>query len=151
MGRTARRLAIAPLLLAACNRATLEWRPAVMSHVPDGTPVRFSQGPRDEPVAGRALGWQSRAPRVVTPRGDTIDVPASAMLGVRLPRKAGHPVAGAILGAIVGVGVTYANCPEPKRYCGEENPTELLFTGLGGLVGSLIRTDHWVRVRWDPR
>jgi hypothetical protein len=70
---------------------------------------------------------------------------------VRLNRKAGHPVAGAIVGAIVGVGVEIANCPSRWELCGEENPTELVFAGLGSLIGAQIKTTHWIRVRWSTR
>jgi hypothetical protein len=142
-----------PLLLlvplAACNRATFRWQPSLVSQVPDSTPVRFYLGRHDPVTSGRALGWQRRSPRVVTARGDTVVVPPGAMLDVRLNRKAGHPVAGAIIGGIIGVGIEYANCPEPKTYCGEEDPTELLVAGLGAIIGNLIKTDHWIRVRWD--
>ena len=151
MVRSVLRWPAALLLLAACNRATFRWQPSLVSQVPDSTPVRFSAEPQGEPTRGRALDWQRGAPKLITAHGDTVVVPAGTTLGVRLNRKAGHPVAGAIMGAIIGVIVEYANCPEPKEYCGEEDPTELFAAGLGALIGNLIRTDHWVRVRWDAR
>lgn len=143
--------AAALMLVTACNRATFTWRPSLVSQVPDSMPVRFSPDRNGKPTVGRSLGWQRGSPKLVTSRGDTVRVPAGSLTAVRLDRKAGHPVAGAIIGAIIGVGVELANCPSEWQYCGEENPTELLFAGLGALVGAAIKTDNWVRVRWSPQ
>lgn len=151
MGRSVLRCPAALLLLAACNRATFRWQPSLLSQVPDSTPVLLWREPSDKPSSGRALDWQRRTPKLITVQGDAVVIPPGAGLGVRLNRKAGHPVAGALIGAIIGVGVEYANCPEPKEHCSEEDPTELLVAGLGALIGNLIKTDHRVRARWDAR
>jgi hypothetical protein len=87
---------------------------------------------------------------VVTASGDTIVVPEGATLEVRLKEKATHEKAGGVIGWALGVAISYAACPPPRRYCGEEDPTPLLGTGLGGLIGWLAKTDRWVQVRWDP-
>src|SRR5690242_6168319 len=129
--------AAALVLVAACNRATFRWQPSVVSQVPDSTPVRFWREPSDRPTQGRSVDWQRGAPKLVTARGDTVTVPPGASLGVRLDRRAGHPVAGAIIGGIIGVAVQYAACPEPKTYCGEEDPTPIFVGGLGALIGNL--------------
>jgi hypothetical protein len=139
------------IVLVGCNRATFTWHPSLVSQVPDGTPVRFSPERRDRPTVGRSLDWQRGVPKLLTTLGDTVVVPRGAWTMVRLNRKAGHPVSGAIIGAIVGVGVEIANCPSRWELCGEENPTELLFAGLGALIGAQIKTEHWIRVRWSTR
>lgn len=86
----------------------------------------------------------------MTARGDTVTVPEQSTLEVRLKEKATHATAGAIIGWALGVAISYATCPSPKRYCGEEDPTPLLATGLGALLGSRVRTDWWVVVHWEP-
>jgi hypothetical protein len=86
---------------------------------------------------------------VITGRGDTVIVPDGSALEVRLREKARHPTAGAIIGWALGVAISYAACPPPKKYCGEEDPTPLLAAGLGALIGDRVKTDWWVRVRWD--
>ena len=151
-----------PLFLAAtvapvagCSGATYRWQPSLVSQVPDSTTVRFAPVPvsretRDRPIEGRALDWRSDAPKLITARGDTVVIPRGATMSVRLKQKAGHAVAGAILGAVVGVVIELANCPGDWGICGEENPTELLMAGVGALIGNAIKTDHWVRVRWEP-
>jgi hypothetical protein len=137
------------VLLAGCHRATVGWQPSLVSQVPDSTPVRFFHEERARLIDGRALDWQRRAPKLVTTSGDTLVVPEGAKVSVRLEGKARHAGAGALVGAVVGVGVMYATCPEPKKYCGEQNPTGMLFAGLGALVGAMIKTDNWIRVGWD--
>lgn len=142
--------AVVLLFVAACGRrATLEWRPSLVSQVPDSTPVRISVGPERTTTQGLAWDWQRGRPRVITARRDTVLVPDNAILRVRLRKKSGHAIEGLFIGWAVGVGVSYAQCPEPKRYCGEQDPTPVLGAGLGALVGSAIRTYHWVRVRRD--
>ena len=142
-------VAAAAMLLSGCNRGTLHWEPSLVSHVPDSSTVRFSRAPDGTVVDGLALGWQGGAPRVVTSHGDTLVVPRDATtISVRTTRKVGHPGTGAIIGGVIGIGVSYASCPEPKSECG---PTVAQFglAAVGALIGAAIRTDHWVRVRWD--
>ena len=154
---------ILPLILAttlttlsACGGARTVWHPSYVVHVPDSTPVRF-RSPSSEAapratapaVIGLSLGWQLRAPRVVTATGDTVVVPAGAQLEVRLRAPGRRTTFGAAIGYLVGVGVSVANCPPPKRYCGEQDPTPILGAGLGALLGAAFRTEQWVRVRWD--
>ena len=142
------------VLLTGCH-PTYRWQPSIVSQVPDNTPVRFtlpsaSREIRGATTVGRSLGWQSNAARLVTSRGDTVLIPRAATLAARLKNKTGHPVAGAIVGAVIGVGVEIANCrSENLSICGEENPTELLFAGAGALIGALIKTEKWIRVRWE--
>ena len=136
------------LLLTACGGTTIRWQPSLVSQVPDSTAVRFVVEPGRPPTQGLALDWQRGRPRVITGR-DTIVMPEGAALEVRLPEKYGHPTAGAIVGWALGAGLSYALCPPPKRYCGEEDPTPLLGLGLGALIGAKVKTDRWVAVRWD--
>ena len=137
------------LSLAACSSGTTRWHPSLASQVPDSTPVRFAPGESERQVAGLALDWERGPLRVVTTRGDTVVVPRGSALEVRLKEKSNHAVIGAVVGWAVGVAVSYATCPPPKRYCGEEDPRPLLGAGLGALVGSRVKTDWWVGVRWD--
>lgn len=144
--------AIAPaalFALSACAGGAMRWQPSLVSQVPDSTPVRFAPSRNEPRVAGLALDWQRGRPKLVTERGDTVVIPDTSVLEVRLREKASHPTAGAIIGWAVGVGVSYITCPAPKRYCGEEDPTPLLAAGLGALIGSKVKTDWWVGVRWD--
>src|SRR5262249_10681857 len=119
-----------------------------VTHVPDGTPVRFAVDRNTPRTVGRSMDWQLGRPSVVTTRGDTVVVPHGATLEVKLKDKANHAVAGVVIGLVVGAVLEYALCDPPKTHCGEEDPTQLLTAGLGALVGSAIKKDHWVRVRW---
>jgi hypothetical protein len=141
---------LAFVTMAACGGARMQWRPSLVSHVPDSTPVRFTRRAGEPRVQGRALDWQRAVPRVVTATGDTIVVPDSARLEVRLREKKSRATFGGVIGWAVGVGVMYANCPSPKRTCGEQDPTPVLVAGLGALIGSRFKADDWVRVRWPP-
>ena len=137
----------AALLNAACASGNaIRWQPSFSSQVPDSTPVRFAAPVGSVPIYGLALDWQIGRPRVMTARGDTIAVPEESRLEVRLKEKARHTTAGVIIGWAVGAAISYATCPSPKRYCGEEDPTPLLAVGLGALIGSRIKTDWWVVV-----
>jgi hypothetical protein len=137
------------LVVAACGGATFRWRPSLSSQVPDSTPVRFVTQRSEPRVTGRALDWERRRPRLITLRGDTVLVPEGARLEVRLKEKTTRAVAGAVVGFVVGVGVMYSTCAAPRRYCGEQDPTPMLAAGLGALVGSRIKADQWIRVRWN--
>ena len=136
------------LCLTACASGAVRWQPSFASQVPDSTPVRFVVARNEPAIQGRAADWQLGRPKLITERGDTVENPTSATLEVRLKNRVGHPVAGAIAAWAVGVGISYATCPPPKKYCGEEDPTPLLAAGLGALIGSRIKTDKWVEVRW---
>jgi hypothetical protein len=139
------------LLLAACGGATFGRRPSLTSQVPDSTPVRFNV-PQTQPrasEAGRALGWQRGAPRVVTTRGDTVVVPEGARMEVRLKERTSHAGTGATIGWIVGLGAHYAACNYPSTKCRELDLRIPVGTGVGALIGWRFRTDQWVRVRRD--
>jgi len=138
------------LSMAACAGSSIRWQPSFSSQVPDSATVRFTVHAGEAPIAGSALDWQLGHPRVVTVRGDTVRIPERSALEVRLKEKATHATAGAIIGWALSVAISYAACPPPKRYCGEEDPTPLIATGLGVLIGSRIRTDWWVAVQWAP-
>ena len=137
------------LLATGCARETFRWRPSLTSQVPDSMPVRFNVGRGEPRASGRSLGWQRGAPRLITPRGDTVAVPESAYIQVRLKDKANHALAGAFVGMVVGVGVSFAECGETR--CGPGDRRPLYITGLGALVGSRFKAASWVRVRWDAR
>lgn len=143
-------LLLGALSLSACAGTVMRWQPSLASHVPDSSTVRYGIRPGERPTSGQAVDWQRGRPRVVTASGDTIVVPEGATLEVRLKEKATHEKAGGVIGWALGVAISYAACPPPRRYCGEEDPTPLLGTGLGGLIGWLAKTDRWVQVRWDP-
>jgi hypothetical protein len=136
------------VLLAACStRATMLWKPSVVSQVPDSTPVRYRVDSNTPMVRGLALDWTRRTPRLMTALGDTVSIPESARLEVRLRQKSGHPITGAVVGYVAGVITSYAYCPPPKTHCGEQDPTPLLGAALGAWVGSWFRSYPWVQVR----
>ena len=133
----------------ACQPPTLLSRPSRASHVPDGARVRVSAS-RDEPrVEGRSIGWQLGAPRLITATGDTIPVPAGAALEVQLHKRTKHARTGSVIGGIVGMGITWARCPEPKKRCRQNDPTPVLTIGLGALIGYVIKPNPWVSVPWE--
>jgi hypothetical protein len=136
------------VLLTACHGATYRWQPTLVSQVPDSMTVRFRAPNESKSVTGRSLGWQTTEPRVITPRGDTLVVPDASRMSVKAKGKTGHPLAGAVVGWAIGVGISLATCDEPRTHCGEQDPTPLLSAGLGALIGATIRTDRWVRVMW---
>ena len=140
---------VALVPLTGCTRATMLWRPSYVSQVPDGTPARYRVDSHAPIVRGLAVNWMSGDPRLLTPRGDTLTIPPGARLDVQLRQKSGHGVAGAVVGFLAGVAVSYAYCPPPKDYCGEEDPTPLLGASLGAVVGSLFKSYPWVQVRRD--
>ena len=139
------------LLLTACHGATYRWQPTLVSQVPDSMAVQFRPPNESRSVVGRSLGWRTIAPRVITPRGDTLVVPNASKMSVKAKGKIGHPLAGAVVGWAVGTGVMVAHCGKLMSYCGEQDPTPLLSAGLGALLGATIRTDRWVRLRWGPK
>ena len=117
-----------------CTRATFGFRPPLISQVPDSTivPVRYPERPT--PTTGRAFGWQTREPRVVTSVPDTIDVSQAAILEVRLRAKTTHATLGAIVGLLVGLSIKLVQCP-PTDYCAPD-ATPAVTAGVGALIGS---------------
>jgi hypothetical protein len=137
-----------PALALGCVGSSIRWRPSLVSQVPDSTAVRLERvNARD--VSGRSFGWDRGRPRVVTSLGDTILVERGMTLRVLVPDRATHTTAGIVIGWVLGVGISYATCGAPKRYCGEQDPTPLIGIGLGALIGSRVKTERWVRVAWD--
>jgi hypothetical protein len=139
------------LALTGCSGATYRWQPSRVSQVPDSMLVRFVPADSQKSMTGRSLGWQTTVPRVITPRGDTLLVPNGTRVSVKAKGKAGHPVAGAIVGWAIGTGAMLANCGKLVSYCGEQDPTPVWSAGLGALVGATIRTDRWVRLKWGSK
>ena len=133
------------LVATACGGSTFRWQPSLTSHVPDSTTVRFNLARNEPHVVGRSIDWQRGKPRLVTSRGDTVVVPDSARLEVRLKNKTNHAVAGGMLGLAVGFGVAFAACSSES--CSEQALTPYLVGALGALLGSAFKTDQWVRVR----
>ena len=134
------------VLLTACTRTVIGWRPTLVSHVPDSTAVRFAPASGAPTVAGRSLDWQLGSPKVITSRGDTLVVPREAAVSVRLPGKVRHAGTGAVVGAVVGIFGSLGVCSDNR--CEEVNPYQLLGAVGGALIGYAIKTDNWVRVKW---
>ena len=146
------RLAVALLfVLTGCSGTTYRWQPSRVSQVPDSMVVRFVPVEGQRPVTARSLGWQTTEPRVITPRGDTLRVPAGARVAVKAKGKTGHPLAGALVGWAVGTGIMLAHCGQLVSYCGEQDPSSLIGASIGALIGATIRTDRWVRLKWDSK
>ena len=143
-------LCVSMLLLTACAPAVITWRPSVVSQVPDNTPVRFDRpGSGEKPTRGVAMGWQSGQPRVISQRGDTVLIPDGARLQVRLKKKSNNAPTIGLVGFVVGVGIVYHRCQDKGRSCGEGDPTPLLASTVGALIGSTIRSYPWVTVKRD--
>jgi hypothetical protein len=138
----------ATVLLVGCSQATVGWQPSLVSQVPDSTPVKFAPASEQRALSGRALDWQRGTPKVITSRGDTLVVPREAAVSVRLPDRVRHPGTGAVIGAVVGIFGSLGVCSDNR--CEEGNPYQLVGALAGALIGYSIKTDHWVRVRWDP-
>jgi hypothetical protein len=150
MRRFVRAVLPATLSLAlACQPPSLWSRPSRVSHVPDGARVRFSSSGRELRVEGRSFAWQRGAPRVITAAGDTIAVPAGAALEVQLDKRTKRARTGGVIGGIVGIGITWARCPEFKKRCRQNDLTPVLTIGLGALVGYAIKPNPWVSVPWE--
>ena len=137
-------------LVGGCTRATFGYRPSLTSQVPDSTIVRVrgGAGGGQPSITGRALDWRVGRPRVITSAGDTVVVPESATLEVRLKEKKTHATLGGVLGLSVGLGIQLARCP-PSNVCGPDL-VPMLAGGIGVLVGSRFSAVDWVRVRRAP-
>ena len=139
-------------LLVACigctGRTTFRWQPTLVSQVPDSMTVRFVPASGEKPVTGRSLGWQSGQPRVINTRGDTLTVSTGSRVSVKAKGKVGHPLAGAVIGWGIGIGISRATCDGLRMHCGEQDPTPLISASLGALIGAVIKTDRWVRLYW---
>ena len=119
----------------------MRWCPAA---VRDGVRVRaFDDGVRRWQV-GHALGWATPAPRLVTTRGDTIDVTGRRLVAVSEGRTARRTLQGAVIGWLAGVATVIADCGTAST-CGEQNPLPLLGVAIGTVVGSRLRQERWVR------
>ncbi|GLC25675.1 hypothetical protein [Roseisolibacter agri] len=119
----------------------MRWCPAA---VRDGARVRaFDDGVRRWQV-GSALGWATPAPRLVTARGDTIDVTGRRLVAVSEGRTARRTLQGAVIGWLAGVVTVIADCGVEST-CGEQNPIPLLGVAIGTVVGSKLRQERWVR------
>ena len=136
------------VLGGGCTRATFGFRPSLISQVPDSTIVRVRNPNGLPPTTGRALGWQTGEPRVVTSAPDTIDVSQAAILEVRLREKKTHATLGAIVGLLVGLSIKLVQCP-PTGYCAPD-ATPAVTAGVGALIGSRFTAVEWVRVRRAP-
>lgn len=136
------------LLTGGCTRATFGYRPSLTSQVPDSTAVRVRPHGGVPPITGRAVGWQTGQPRVLTATGDTVQVPPTATMEVRLENKKTHAVLGGVIGVSVGLSVKLVRCPPPNR-CGPD-VTPALTAGIGALIGSRFTAVDWVRVRRPP-
>ena len=137
-------LVAAFLSVAACG-GSVKWRPWMVTQVPDGTEVRYRERSNASTARiGRALGWSSETPRMVTARGDTVVIPTGAQLEVRVNNPDRHTNFGAVVGYVAGIFAALSTCG-PESYCGEDNPAPLLGAIVGALVGHFI-TDDWVSV-----
>jgi hypothetical protein len=147
---TRRTLPAALLILAATGCTRVLFRPTIVTQVPDGMEVRYRVTPsRSEAVVGRALGWMSGTPRLVTSRGDTIVIPNGARLEFKVDHPSNHAKAGAVLGYLISLIVMQINCNRQHiQYCGEQDPTPLLGILVGGIIGSFITKD-WVPITWN--
>jgi hypothetical protein len=136
------------VVCAGCTTLPARYQSLRTTDIADDTPVRFypPSPSRQPPIRGRALDWTSGMPRLITRDADTLMVPRDAKRQILIPERRSRVVAGGVIGWAVGAITSYANCPSPKRYCGEQDPTPLLATVLGAFIGSRMKTDWWVTV-----
>ena len=125
-------LAVASVAFQGCTRATFGFRPSFTSQVPDSTIVRLRATNGQPSVEGHSLGWQVGRLRIVNAVGDTVAVPETGTLEVRLARKKRYTAVGGIVGVVVGTAVAVAKCPYRQ-----ECPPDLR-PAIGGGVGMLI-------------
>ena len=137
------------LLLEGCTRATFGFRPSLTSQVPDSTIVRLRAGNGQPSVTGRSLGWQVGRLTIVTASHDTVVVPETGTLEVRLASKRTFATVGGAIGVAVGFGIAYAKCPAGYE-CGP-TVTPAITGGLGALIGWRFSRADWVVVRRTPR
>jgi hypothetical protein len=135
--------------VGACSTTRVLWRPTQANDVPDGTQVRFLARSANEPTFGRAVGWASSTPRLISARGDTIVIPYGARIDVRVQHPDRHTNAGAIIGYVFGTLTILADCGGEK-YCGEQDPRALLGSIAGAIIGHFI-ADDWIRVGWSTQ
>jgi hypothetical protein len=148
-----RMLPAALLCLAATGCTRIEFRPRLVTQIPDGREVRYRIQPNGSTaVVGRALGWASGTPRIVTSRGDTVIVPAGARIEFKVDHPDSHAKAGGVVGWLLAIAAMQANCiKQDIKYCGEQDPTPVLGAFIGGVIGSLMR-EPWISIEWDaPR
>ena len=137
-------LPAALLFLGACG-VSVKWRPWLVTQVPDGTEVRYRERSNASTARlGRALGWSSGTPRLVTSRGDTIAIPPGAVLEVHVDNPDRHTNFVAVVGYVAGILATFSLCGT-ESYCGEESPAPLLGAIVGAFVGHFM-TEDWVSV-----
>lgn len=142
-------LLAAVVVAEGCTRATFGFRPTLTSQVPDSTVVRLRAANGQPAVEGRALDWQAGRPKIVRAAGDTVAVPETGTLEVRLKTKKSYAAIGGVAGAVVGTGLAIAHCSD-RVECGPDI-RPLIGGGIGMLIGSRIHTADWVVVKRPPR
>ena len=142
-------LAVASVAFQGCTRATFGFRPSLTSQVPDSTVVRLRATNGQPSVEGRSLGWQTGPLRIVNAVGDTVAVPETGTLEVRLNTKKSYAAIGGIVGFLVGAALAVDKCPH-RAACGPDiRPA--IGGGIGMLLGWQIRTADWAVVKRPPR
>ena len=54
-----------------------------------------------------------------------------------------------VIGAVVGIGISWARCPNFKDRCRQNDVTPVLTIGLGALLGYATTANPWARVPWE--
>jgi len=124
------------------------------STVSRGDRVRVTARPHSPERIEGTLVAQGEEMLTIVPRGDhaTVQVPRAHVTKLEVARgKKSHWLAGALAGAAVGLVVGAAacsalQCQGPGSETQSVAMTTFLGTATGALVGTLIRTDHWVTV-----
>ncbi len=126
----------------------------------EGDRVRVrASGAADRAIVGRLLRADQGALAVTRDDGSVVDVPRSAIQALETLRgRRSQANKGAAIGAGAGAGVVLAQtaaeggCDPDRGGCAVNVAAGLVYAALGALVGagigSMVRTDRWVKV--DP-
>ena len=142
-------LAASSVVLSGCTHATFGFRPSLTSQVPDSTVVRVRPINGQPGITGRSVGWQTGRLAIVTAARDTVVVPESGTLEVRLNTRKRYTAVGGIVGVVVGSGLAAARCPYRRECAPDLRPA--LGGGIGMLIGSRFSSREWVVVKRSPR
>lgn len=137
--------------IPATSRAQLvnPGRPPCPSAIPDGSRVRADRPDTRDRVTGRALGWGTTTPRIITRGNDTIVIDATRRRDASAGRVARSRKRGAIAGLLAGALVISIDCIGESSSCGEQNPIPLLGALIGTGIGHFVKHEQWVRLPDD--
>lgn len=142
-------LLLATLSAAAHAQLAGPGAPPCASAIEDGSRVRAESLGTAGRVTGRALGWGTATPRIVTRRNDTVLVDLARRRELSAGRVARSRKRGALAGFGAGSLTVGLSCAGRSNWCGEQNPIPLLGLLAGAAVGHFVKHEQWVRIPDD--